>query len=79
MDTTVRNLNPEAYRSLRARAVLEGRTVGEVITDAIRLYLARVQPESHTSTLRVLRPEPYPEGSENLSMEIDRVAYGERR
>ena len=36
MDTTVRNLDPQAYRALRARAVLEGRTVGELISEAIR-------------------------------------------
>ena len=27
-DTTVRNLDPNAYRALRARAVLEGKTPG---------------------------------------------------
>jgi plasmid stability protein len=41
MDTTVRNLDEQAYRELRARAVLEGRTVGDLITEAIRSYLVR--------------------------------------
>ena len=41
MDTTIRNLDPTAYRALRARAVLEGRTIGELISEAIRAYLAR--------------------------------------
>jgi len=78
MDTTIRNLDKEAYRSLRAQAVMEGRPVGELITDAIRLYLSRVQPRKH-STLRELRPEPYPAGNEDLSVEIDRVVYGDER
>ena len=44
MDTTIRNLDDQAYKALRARAVLEGRTVGEVINEAIRGYLARPVP-----------------------------------
>ena len=39
MDTTIRNLDGQAYKELRARAVLEGRTVGEVLNEAIRGYL----------------------------------------
>jgi plasmid stability protein len=41
MDTTVRNLDEHAYRALRARAVLEGRTVGDLISEAMREYLKR--------------------------------------
>ncbi|MCC6587200.1 MAG: hypothetical protein IT168_10950 [Bryobacterales bacterium] len=79
MDTTVRNLDPQAYRALRARAVLEGRTVGEMISEAIRVYLARVIMKPGGGTLRALRPEPYPEGSEGLSLEIDSIVYGAKR
>jgi len=46
MDTTIRNLDEQAYKALRARAVLEGRTIGEVINEAIRGYLARPTPAS---------------------------------
>jgi D-sedoheptulose 7-phosphate isomerase len=70
MDTTVRNLDDQAYRALRARAVLEGRTVGDLINEAIRAYLVTtVRPAA--STLRAPEPEPYPEGNERLSREID--------
>ena len=78
MDTTVRNLDENAYRALRARAVLERRTVGALITDAIRGYLARPTTR-RTSSLRLLRPEPYPPGNQRLSMEIDELVYGSRR
>jgi len=78
MDTTVRNLDESAYRALRARAVMEGRTVGALISEAILAYLAR--PASRrTSSLRLWRPEPYPPGSEQLSMQIDEIVYGDRR
>jgi plasmid stability protein len=78
MDATVRNLDESAYRALRARAVMEGRTVGALITEAIRGYLARPAVPG-ASSLRLLRPEPYPPGSEHLSMEIDEIVYGNRR
>lgn len=79
MDTTVRNLDPQAYRELRARAVLEGRTVGELFNEAIRAYLARGTAARRGGTLRALRPEPYPEGNEGLSIEIDAIVYGAKR
>jgi plasmid stability protein len=75
MDTTIRNLDEDAYRAVRARAVLQGRTVGDVINEALRLYLKRVSPGSKRS-LAELRPEPFPEGNENLSQDIDAILYG---
>jgi plasmid stability protein len=79
MDTTVRNLDERAYRALRARAVLEGRTVGELISEAIRGYLKRSTVKRGTGSLRNLHPEPYPEGNEQLSSEIDTIVYGAQR
>lgn len=77
MDTTVRNLDDQAYKELRARAVLEGRTVGEVISEAIRGYLARPTPGK--GSLRALKPIRFPPGNENLSSEIDQIVYGASR
>lgn len=79
MDTTVRNLDEQAYRALRARAVLEGRTVGELINEAIRSYLGHGTVKRRPASLRSLRPEPYPEGNERLSSEIDAIVYGTQR
>lgn len=79
MDTTVRNLDANAYRELRARAVLEGRTVGDMINEAIRAYLARGSVKRGRGTLRALQPEPFPDGNDNLSLEIDAIVYGVRR
>ena len=81
VDTTIRNLDEGAYRELKARAALTGRTIGELVNEAIRRYLA--EPEkpgsekpSRVRSLRDLAPEPYPEGAERLSEEIDIVVYG---
>jgi hypothetical protein len=59
--------------------VLEGRTVGELISEAIRGYLGRGAVKRGTASLRALRPEPYPEGNEQLSSEIDVIVYGAQR
>jgi len=79
MDTTVRNLDEQAYRALRARAVLEGRTVGELMSEAIRGYLGRSAAKRGRTSLRTLRPEPFPKGNERLSSEIDAIVYGAKR
>ena len=39
MDTTIRNLDEEAYRQIKSRAALEGRTLGEAVSEAIRRYV----------------------------------------
>ncbi len=76
MDTTIRNLNEDAYRRLKAHAALTGKTIGEAVNEAIQAYLARTQPLERRGTLRDLQPEPYPKGTEHLSEQIDQVVYG---
>jgi len=76
MDTTIRNLDRRAYRSLKARAALTGKTVGEAVNEAIREYLAQAELPPKQGSLRDLAPWAFPDGSERLSEEIDRVAYG---
>ena len=39
--TAIRGLDKETYRRFKARAAVEGRNVGEVMTDAMREYLRR--------------------------------------
>ena len=80
MDTTVRNLDEQAYRALRARAVLEGLYGGRFhSSQAIRAYLAGGTVKRGGGSLRALQPEAYPEGNEQLSSEIDAIVYGGRR
>ncbi len=77
MDTTIRNLNRETYRLLKARASLTGKTIGEVLNEAIQSYLARPENISERrGSLRDLIPEKYPRGNEHLSEEIEVVVYG---
>jgi len=77
MDTTIRNLDDSAYRALKSRAALEGKTIGQALNEAIRAYLARSAPPPKRRSLRELVPQEYAEGTEQLSAEIDRVVYGD--
>lgn len=76
MDTTIRNLDESAYRALKAQAALEGKTIGDMVNEAIRAYLARPDLHRRPGSLRALVPRPYPKGNEKLSEEIDTVVYG---
>lgn len=76
MDTTIRNLDEDAYRKLKARAALTGKTLGEAVNEAIRAYLAGPGSLERTGSLGELQPRPYPRGNERLSEEIDAVVYG---
>ena len=76
MDTTIRNLDEEAYRSIKARAALEGKTIGQVVSEAMRAYVARPGLTANRGTLSDLVPEAYPDGTEHLSEEIDAIVYG---
>jgi plasmid stability protein len=75
MDTTIRNLDEGAYRELKARAALTGRTIGELVTEAIRCYVAKPAGLAKRGSLRDLTPETYPKGNERLSEEVDRIVY----
>ena len=76
MDTIIRNIDEAAYRVLKARAALAGKTIGEMVNEAIRSYLARPDLLPKRGSLRDITPESYPEGNERLSEEIDVIVYG---
>lgn len=76
MDTTVRNIDERAYRELKARAALEGRPIGEALSDAIRVYLRSAPALQRDGSLADLVPELYARGTERLSEEIDAIVYG---
>ncbi|GMV06264.1 MAG: hypothetical protein AMXMBFR53_25400 [Gemmatimonadota bacterium] len=41
MDSTIRNLDEGVYRRMKAHAALEGKTMGQVVNEAMEAYLAR--------------------------------------
>ncbi len=76
MDTTIRNIDEKIYRALKAKAALAGKTIGEMVNEAIQAYLARPDAHAKRGSLRGLKPEEYPDGNERLSDEIDAIVYG---
>ena len=76
MDTTIRNLDPQVYRQFKARAALTGRTMGDLVNEALRGYLSRALVREKSGSLRRLVPVEFPPGTERLSEEIDAIVYG---
>ncbi len=76
MDTTIRNLDEQVYRELKARAALQGKTVGEVLTEAIRAWLAGPNPWSRSASLSDLHPQSWGAGTDRSSEQIDKTVYG---
>jgi plasmid stability protein len=75
VDATIRNLDEDAYRQLKARATLDGKSVGEAMTEAIRVYLAQARRRKTRSILDMKIRDLGP-GTERLSEEIDEIVYG---
>lgn len=76
MDTTIRNLDAQAYRRFKARAALEGKTMGAALSDAMNAWLALPDPAAKTRSLRDIAPTAFPKGNERLSERVDDIVYG---
>ena len=75
MDITIRNLNEEVYRELKARAAIKGIKIGEALNLAIRHWLG--EKESGKRNL-VPKPSDWGKGTEMLSEEINKYLYDEK-
>lgn len=76
MDTTIRNLDERLYREMKGRAALTGQTLGQVLNEAMAVYLAQPQGDDAGVSLASLGPLPFPEGSTHGSEQVDAVVYG---
>ena len=78
MNITIRNIDAQLYREIKAEATREGINTGTAINSAIRLWLnrrrAQVKPER---SFLELEPIDFGPGTENLSEEHDKYLYGE--
>jgi len=75
MDVLIRDLDASTYRSLRARAALEGRPLGDVATDALRAYLARNPAAGDIAHLLDAPEEGTPARQEHNGKPVDEVVY----
>lgn len=78
MNITIRNIDNQLYREIKAEATREGINIGTAINSAIRLWLdrKRVQVKPVRSFLE-LEAIDFGPGNENLSEEYDKYLYGE--
>ena len=76
MNITVRGVDEEVFRRFKARAVEEGMRLGEALTQAMEMWLQQrnLKPKAR---LLDIRPFNWGEGSKRVSVEIDRIIYGE--
>lgn len=76
MDATIRNLDDDAYRALKAWAAAHGLTMGEATSRMIRAYVKGPNAWPKTRSLADFPHEDWGPGSENVSQEIDSIVYG---
>jgi ribosomal protein S8 len=76
MDTTIRNIDENVYRKLKAKAMLEGLSVGEAVTEAIKTWLG-YRKEKKASILDI-KPVSSKRKNRMLSVEVDKLLYGEK-
>ncbi|MCG2825201.1 MAG: ribbon-helix-helix protein, CopG family [Thermoplasmatales archaeon] len=77
MDTTIRHIDENVYRKLKAKAALEGLSIGEAITEAIKAWLSYRKKEKKASILDI-KPVRSKRKNKMLSVEVDSILYGER-
>ena len=77
MDTTIRNIDAEAYRALKSFAALHGMTVGEALSEIVRAHVVGApQAKAKRASLRDVPTFRFPPGNERLSEEVDSILYG---
>ena len=79
MDITIRNIDEEKYRHLKARAALSKKTIGELVTEAISLFLNGPYFQQKTRTFLELPTFDLGEGNINLSTEVDAILYDKNK
>lgn len=76
VNITVRGLDEAVFRRFKAKAVEEGMKLGEALTQAMEMW---IKQKSTGKKIRLLEIEPldWGKGTEKISIEIDRILYGE--
>ena len=80
MDVLIQDLDDSTFRAIRARAALEGRSIGEVVTEALRAYLARTAVAERGSLNELddsskLLDEPTQAERERVGTPVDEIVH----
>jgi plasmid stability protein len=76
VDATIRNIDDDAFRALKAYAAAHGMTVGEAVTRMIRSYVRGPNAWPKTRSIAEFPHEHWGPGNEHVSDEIDKIVYG---
>lgn len=78
MNITVRDVDPRTFREFKAESVRRGATLGETLTQALRLWMeSRRGAGQAKRSLLDFRPFDLGPGNERLSENVDSLLYGE--
>jgi len=75
MKTTIRGIDKDVFRRAKVLAGIKGFTIGQVISDALKDWLAETDRSAKRSILD-LKPKHFGREAEHLSEEIDMTSYG---
>lgn len=76
MDVTIRNINEQKYKMLKARAALSGKNIGELISEAISLLLSMPDIQPKNNSFQDLISFDFGKQNKQLSSEVDKIIYG---
>lgn len=74
MNVTVRGIDEELFRKFKAKAVKEGKKLGDALNEALLIWL--MEKSGKKTRLTELEPFDWGEGTERTSVEIDEIIYG---
>jgi hypothetical protein len=78
VNITVRGLSDKVFRRFKAKATEEDMKLGEAMTQAMELWI-RQRAAKPRANLLDIKPFDWGEGTREVSVEIDRILYGENR
>ena len=78
MNITIRGVDERVFREFKAEAVRDGTAIGKAVTRAMKTWLNIKEKEGRPGkSLLDLTPFDWGDGTENSSMEVDQILYGE--
>ena len=77
MDTTIRNIDEEAYRRLRTWAAHEGIGIGEALSRLVFRHVHPTPARKRRVSFWDLKPTGWGPGTERTSEEVDDIVYGD--
>jgi hypothetical protein len=76
MNITIRGLQESIFRRFKAKAVEDDMKLGDALSLAMEAWLKRGRTQAPKGKLSDLKITNWGKGTENSSMEVDKIVYG---